>query len=178
MLIMAMNNLYEAKYGIGDTVASVYIANTNWPWALKIFYGIICDSIAICGSSKRAYVVLMGLLQTATLLAVALFPGMSAASVMWWTLFYSVGGAFMEVVCQGMLVVECRKDPKYGSEDLQTFAWIWYGVGGTVGCFTAGILTSIYPNGPGALACYAFCAIFTAILGISGFFLSKDLEEN
>lgn len=28
------------------------------------------------------------------------------------------------------------------------------------------------------MASYAFCAIFTAILGASGFFLDKDLEEN
>lgn len=62
MLVMAMSNLYEAKYKISPTIAQIYIANTNWPWALKIFYGIICDSIAICGSSKRSYVVIMGLL--------------------------------------------------------------------------------------------------------------------
>lgn len=109
---------------------------------------------------------------------VPLFPGMSANAVMWWTMIYSIGGAFMEVVCQGMMVVECRKDPKSGSEDLQTFAWCMYGVGGTFACFVQGWLCTVWPNGAGALVCYVICAIFTLLLGISGFFLDKDLEEN
>jgi hypothetical protein len=41
----------------------------------------------------------MGLFQTVALLIVPLFPGLSALGVMWVTLIYSIGGAFMEVVC-------------------------------------------------------------------------------
>lgn len=49
---------------------------------------------------------------------VALINFQSAAAVMWLTVIYSIGGAFMEVVCQGMMVLESRKDTKSGSEDL------------------------------------------------------------
>ena len=178
MLVLAMQNLYDNKYHLDQNKAALYISNTNLPWSFKIFYGIICDSVAICGSSKRSYVVLMGLFQTLALLIVPIFPGMTAADVMWVTTVYSIGGAFMEVVCQGMMVVECRKDPKYGSEDLQTFAWCMYGIGGTFACFMQGWLCTKWPDGKGALICYLITGVFTGILGVAGFFLDKDLEEN
>jgi len=91
---------------------------------------------------------------------------------------YSIGGAFEEVVCQGLMVVEARKDINLGSEDLQSWAWTWYGVGGTIGCFTAGIILNIWPNGGGARLCYAISALFPLILGLSGPFIDKTLEEN
>lgn len=91
---------------------------------------------------------------------------------------YSIGGAFEEVVCQGLMVVEARKDINLGSEDLQSWAWTWYGIGGTTGCLTAGIILNIWQNGDGARLCYAISALFPLILGISGPFIDKTLEEN
>ena len=76
------------------------------------------------------------------------------------------------------MVVEARKDLKVGSEDLQTWAWTWYGVGGTIGCLIAGIILSIWPAGFGARLCFAISALFPLILGISGPFIDKSLEEN
>jgi hypothetical protein len=76
------------------------------------------------------------------------------------------------------MVIECRKDPKSGSEELQTFAWVMYGAGGTIGCFIGGILTTKWVFGLGARLCYAVVACFVLALGIGGFFINKELEAN
>jgi hypothetical protein len=76
------------------------------------------------------------------------------------------------------MVVEARKDLESGAEDLQSWAWIMYGIGGTVGAFTGGIITSIWKYGGGARLCYGISSIFPLILGLSGPFIDKSLEEN
>ena len=120
----------------------------------------------------------MGIIQFITLMIVALKPGLDPAAIMGLTVFYSTGGAFMEVVCQGLMVVEARKDPLAGSEDLQTFAWIFYGIGGSIGCWFGGKLTTLWPDGEGARLCYGICAVFCLILGCAGPCINKSLESN
>lgn len=78
------------------------------------------------------------------------------------------------------MVIEQRKDMKQGAEDLQTFAWMMYGVGGTISCVFAGWWTTIWggPHGVGARLCYGLTAVFVAILGCAGPFINKELEAN
>lgn len=180
--MLATNNLFEQRYNLQPAHASFYTSIMNLPWAPKLIYGILVDSFPIFGSTKRAYVVLMGIIQIIFLLLVAFNlpqnpnPGTEdttgAKYVMWMTTIYSTGGAFMEVVCQGMMVVECRKDPKRGSEDLQSYAWMAYGVGGTIACLFGGWWLTIWIDGFGAQLCYGFTAIFVAVLMVSGPFLN------
>ena len=178
MIVLADNNLWEAVYGLSPTTATMYTSWINLPWSPKLFYGIITDAVPICGSTKRMYVVLMGVLQFVSLMTVAMIPGLDPAAIMGLTVVYSMGGAFTEVVCQGLMVVECRKDPESGSEELQTFAWVMYGVGGTIGCYFGGLFTTMWVLGPGARLCYAIVACFCLTLGIGGFFINKELESN
>lgn len=178
LIILADNNLWDQVYGLPPATATMYTSWINLPWSPKLLYGIITDSLPICGSTKRSYVVLMGVIQFLCLMVVAFQPGLDPAAIMGLTVFYSTGGAFMEVVCQGLMVVEARKDIEAGSEDLQSFAWVMYGVGGTIGCWLGGHFTTVYPHGGGARLCYAIVAFFCLVLGAAGFFINKSLESN
>ena len=110
----------------------MYIASTELPWAFKILYGVFCDTIPIFGSTKRSYIVLSNLLVLVTYGAVVLFPEMSALSVTWMTILAAFGLALSETVVMGIMVIVQRKDPKCGSEDLNTFEWIVYGATSTI----------------------------------------------
>lgn len=132
----------------------------------------------IFGSTKKGYIVLMGIIQFVCLMICATIPTLSAETLTWLLVVYSMGGAFMEVVCQGLMVVESRKDSKSGSEDLQTFAWIMYGVGGSIACLVGGWLDGVWPNGWGAMASFFITAIFVAVLGIGGFWIDPSMEAN
>ena len=178
IIMLSDNNFWDQVYHLPPGTAAMYTSWINLPWAPKLLYGIITDSVPICGSTKRSYVVLMGILQFVTLMSVALVPGLDPAAIMGLTVVYSMGGAFMEVVCQGLMVVEARKDPMAGSEDLQSFAWVMYGIGGTLGCWLGGKFTSTWPNGDGARLGYACCAVLCLVLGMAGPCINKDLEAN
>jgi MFS family permease len=177
-VILAIQDLFNSKYHVDPGKATLWLSYINLPWAPKLLYGILTDSFPIFGSTKRSYVLLMGVIQFITLMLVACYDWPTVGPVVWLTIVYSIGGAFMEVVCQGLMVVEARKDPKAGSEDLQTFAWIFYGIGGTVACLIAGWLTTKWEDGGGARITYAMAAVFTLILGLSGPCIDKKLESN
>ena len=40
--------------------------------------------------------------------------------------------AFIDTVCDGILVVAQRNDPQHGSEDLQVLAWVFQAIGGVI----------------------------------------------
>ena len=80
----------------------------------------------------------------------------------------------MDVVIDGLMVQESRKDPQSGSEDLQAFSWAIAGVGGVAGYVTGGLMTD---------AGHAWEAIYTTfafgiIMMVAGCLLDKELESD
>lgn len=47
----------------------------------------------------------------------------------------------MDVVVDGLMVVQQRRDPNSGSEDLQTYSWAMVGLGGVIGSLVGGYFT-------------------------------------
>lgn len=177
-----MQYLFLNYFQIPPTQATFYITLTNLPWSPKIFYGIITDCLPICGSGKRSYVFIMGMFQGLSCLAVVLFQFQNAFWVMLMMMFNSLGGAFMDVVVDGLMVINSKKDPTEGSEDLQSWSWMFYGIGGVVGCSAAGyFLSGQDANGDPAgqpMVCFSIMAVFGCAVGISGLFIDPSLEEN
>lgn len=51
-----------------------------------------------------------------------------------------LSGAVMDVVVDGLLVVQQRRDHKCGSEDLQSMCWAFNSIGGLIGSAAGGYL--------------------------------------
>jgi hypothetical protein len=43
------------------------------PWTLKLIYGMICDSVPLCGSRKKSYIILLAFIQFFCAVAIAYF---------------------------------------------------------------------------------------------------------
>jgi hypothetical protein len=40
----------------------IYISIIHLPWSFKILYGLISDNLPICGTRRKSYLVLMGII--------------------------------------------------------------------------------------------------------------------
>ena len=180
---MAIQYMFLNICKISPGQATQYIAYTNLPWTPKLLYGIITDCLPICGSGKRAYVVLMGMCQALSMLVLFLFKIESAGLICALATLNSLGGAFMDVVVDGLMVINSKLDPSAGSEDLQSYSWAFYGFGGITGCGVSALFLSGLdpitgePDG-NPYPCFLMMTVFGGMVAISGFFIDKRLEEN
>ena len=81
----------------------------------------------------------------------------------------------MDVVVDGLMVINSRKDPQFGSEELQAYSWGFYGLGGIVGCSLSAVLLGPITS---PQACFFVMAFFGGCVGISGLFIDPSLEDN
>ena len=81
----------------------------------------------------------------------------------------------MDVVVDGLMVINSRKDPTAGSEELQVFSWGFYGLGGIVGCTASGILLGPITS---PQSCFFVMALFAAGVAVSGLYIDPKLEDN
>ena len=70
----------------------------------KLFYGFFTDTFPICGSRKRNYLILMGLVQFITFASV-FFPFKDVNLFLGILLISELSGAVMDVVVDGIMVV-------------------------------------------------------------------------
>lgn len=54
---------------------------------------------------------------------------------------FSLNAAFIDVITDALTVSQARRDPKYGSEDLNSYGYIWMSIGGIIGSLIAAFLT-------------------------------------
>lgn len=182
MFILAIQYMFLHIYGLDPAHASSYFSIIMIPWSPKIIYGIITDSLPIMGSGKRSYIFIMGMLQTICCLLLFLFHFEHPGWVVAFAMLAMVGQAFMDVVTDGLMVINSRIDPNQGSEELQIYSWVMSGVGGIVACLLSGhFLTGEDANGNpdgNPYILFIIMAVFAAALGISGLFINKKFEEN
>jgi hypothetical protein len=91
-------------YQISPAQTTQYEAILALPWAPKIIYGMITDSFPLCGSRKRNYLVVMGILQAASC-AVAMWDLPDIRLLVAMMFIMAFANAMMDVVVDGLMVI-------------------------------------------------------------------------
>lgn len=87
----------------------------GFPWCIKLVYGLIADNIPLFGSKRKSYLILNGLLSFFFLLP--LIPDWITSKYII-TVFLTLNvmnTAFLNVVIDGLMVSQARRDTKRGS---------------------------------------------------------------
>jgi len=87
----------------------------GFPWCIKLVYGLIADNIPLFGSKRKSYLILNGLLSFLFLLP--LIPDWITSKYII-TVFLTLNvmnTAFLNVVIDGLMVSQARRDTKRGS---------------------------------------------------------------
>ena len=101
---------------------SIYTLSFMLPWQIKFIYGCITDSIPICGSRKKGWIVLLSVLLviTAGLAATIKFDDPSIVVLL--LTLSNTANAGMDVVVDGLMVMQAKRDPKMGTQELQSLS--------------------------------------------------------
>ena len=144
------------------------------PWVLKLFYGIVADTVPIFGSRKKSWLVMMGLLQFISLTCVALIKIETPEYAALLLALMSFSGAFIDVIMDALMVIEAKKNPKRGSQELLSLAWMVAGVAAIIGGVTAAFVLQFYsPH-----ACFFIYGLFGLLVAASSMTIPARLEED
>ena len=87
----------------------------NLPWSFKLIYGLIADNVVIFGSRKKVFLVTGGLMQFMALQLLWWVPFEGPAPMAYLVMTVNLLLAFMDLVIDGVLVKEARKDLQKGA---------------------------------------------------------------
>ena len=172
MTTLAFLDLFRSQYQLEPTETQSLTAAMTLSWTPKLFYGIISDTFPIFGTRKKSYIMLMGFLQFATAWTIAIVNFESPIYVCVLGFFMNLASAFMDVVVDGLMVMQSRRDQVNGSQDLQTFSWQLLGLGGIIGGISGGLITQYYDT---HLIFYVFGFLGFLIM-LSGLAMSNEIE--
>ena len=174
MLQVSLLDLLKSNYKVEPSKSQGTLALILLPWGFKLLYGLCTDLLPLCGSRKKNYIIAGGLLQC--LVGVVMGTKVAEDSL---PLFMVGGGvlmlafSLMDVTLDGLMVIQSRKDPKNGSEDLQAYGWVLAGAAGVIGYIVGGKMS----DSGRSWECFFVTAALGVILALVGCTLNRDLES-
>ena len=84
----------------------------------------------------------------------------------------SIAGAFMDVIVDALSVMQAKRDPKMGTQELQSFSWTLNGVASIFGGFSGAYLTG-YVNPYWCFGIYAFAGVLVVLSALN---MNNSLE--
>ena len=169
LLSLASQDLYKTVFNYEPSQMQSLFATINLAWSVKILYGLISDNIPIFGSKRKSYLVIGAFIQVLTMSLLATFGESSPFLAAFCIFATTLSIAFSDVIVDSLLIIQARKDPQYGSEDLQSFSWYCQAAGGFFGATTAAFLTQNFaPSMSFGLYAIFGLALFFSALRIDG----------
>ena len=116
-MALATSDLFKTVYGLEPSEAQRLSSIVHLPWAVKILYGLISDNFPIYGSRRKSYLFLAALIYVISMNAMVY--NQSDVQLATICLFMSnLSVAFSDVIVDSLMVIQSRRSPEDGSEDL------------------------------------------------------------
>ena len=170
--VLATQDLFKTYHKLDPGQMAKYMSIVHLPWSIKIIYGLLSDNVPFCGTKRKSYLVLMGLLQFFALMVIFAQDNIPSMGVAVCLMMAALSEAFVNVVADAIMCVQARRDPESGSQDLIAFSWMATGIGGILGSFFGGYMTQYY-HPRYSFFSYSFMVIIVAVIGAQ---LNPDSE--
>ena len=83
----------------------IYISIIHIPWSFKILYGLISDNVPICGTRRKSWLIIMGIIQFITTFSLAMTEPKDPLAVALILATASLSEAFVNVVSDAIMVI-------------------------------------------------------------------------
>ena len=91
---------------------------------------------------------------------------------MWLLFMATLGLTYSDVIVDSLMVIQSRRYPENGSEDLTTFSWTFMAIGGLVGSIAAGVITQHF----NAKLCFIISGSISLMIAVLATRLKYQLE--
>jgi MFS-type transporter involved in bile tolerance (Atg22 family) len=75
------------------------------PWSFKILYGLISDNVPLCGTRRKSWLIIMGIIQFLALMSLFVFEFDDPLVVAIVLAIASMSEAFVNVVSDAIMVI-------------------------------------------------------------------------
>lgn len=172
MISLATKDMYKRTYDLEPSYTQFLSSFIYIPWSVKIIYGLISDNIPIMGSRRKSYLIIFGTFQFISTIVLACFTISNPVTATVLLTNISLCTAFSDVVIDSIMVVQARKDPENGAEELQSFSWIVVSIGGMLGSIIGAYLTEYHTPE----VSYALYSVVSVIIVICAMFMNPEVE--
>ncbi|KDO20616.1 hypothetical protein SPRG_12973 [Saprolegnia parasitica CBS 223.65] len=143
--MLAIAYLMKDVLKLQPAASQAIMTTAGFPWAIKPLYGILSDSLPLCGYRRKSYLVLISILGLCAYFWLHLTtPATALTQITLLILLASLGTAVSDVIIDALVVEMSRLDPKNGANDLQSITWCMMSLGGIVGSLLAGPITTSF----------------------------------
>lgn len=174
LVYLASADLFKAYYKLSPSQVQNIQSFVFLPWSIKILYGLISDNVPLFGSRRKSYLVLGALIQFITMIVLGLQHSYDNVSVASWMLFLcNLSIAFSDVIVDSLMVIQSRKYPDSGAEDLNSFSWACMSLGGFFGSIFAAFFTEKFEP----RHCFLFSSVMGMVMAYVAYGLNVSLEN-
>eukprot|EP00668_Euglena_longa_P011701 GGOE01014116.1.p1 GENE.GGOE01014116.1~~GGOE01014116.1.p1 ORF type:complete len:564 (-),score=142.75 GGOE01014116.1:255-1946(-) len=139
---LAVGYLLKDDLKLQPTTSQALATTMAIPWTIKPLYGILSDSLPLCGYRRCSYLLLCSAMACGAYITLSIpLLTSGAASATLCLLLTSLSVAFSDVVIDAKMVEMSRLDPANGANDLQSISWIMLAIGGILGSLLSGPMT-------------------------------------
>ncbi|CDW84495.1 UNKNOWN [Stylonychia lemnae] len=171
---LSVMDLFKQYLKIEPAESQILTSIIYLPWSLKVVYGLIADNIPVFGSKRRSYIAMNGFLEFIFLLPLVSNLANDKYTITICLTLYAINVAFNDSIIDALMVMQARRDPIHGSEDLNSYTWIWLAIGGMVGSLSAGYLTEyLDPH-----RSFLLCGLLGLLISFLGLRLNKEIDQD
>lgn len=129
------------------------------PWMIKPVFGFISDGLPIFGYRRRPYLILSGILGTASWMSLATIVNTSWAATLAIALS-SLSVAMSDVIVDSLVVERARDESQAKAGSLQSLCWGASAIGGLITAYSSGLLLQYFTT----RTVFAITALFPLIV--------------
>ena len=110
-----MLDILKNRYGLEPEQMQMSTAIIASPFVFKMFYGIFTEAFPICGSTKKSYLIIFGIIQLSVIAPCYIFNFEHVQTFIFFTTAQITCSGVLDVVVDGLIVAQARLDPKSGA---------------------------------------------------------------
>ena len=140
MICLMSTLMYRDTFHLEPGMATLHLAAICLPEGLIFIFSVVSDTVTLFGSPRRGYIILMSLLMIGLSLLVANYHFASTQAELF-TLMVALiifTRAWLAPIIESLMVIQIKKDPDFGAEDLETFGTFSAALGQVFYCILGG----------------------------------------